>query len=148
MPIFVDSDVFIAAFNKRDGAHERGNALLMKALKGGYGKIYTSDFVLDEVISRLLKETEKERIHRAELVSSIESSIQESTHLQFEHIDEFVVSTAKLCFKKYTDKYLSLTDWTSVVFMGENKIDKILSFDHHFDTIKGIPEFPSVERVC
>ncbi|MDI6820535.1 MAG: hypothetical protein QMC89_06515 [Candidatus Hodarchaeaceae archaeon] len=44
--VFIDSDVFIAAFNKRDGNHETGNKLLKEALSGRYREVYTSDFVL------------------------------------------------------------------------------------------------------
>lgn len=32
--------------------------------------------------------------------------------------------------------------------MMNNKINRIMSFDHHFDTIKGIMDFSFIERIC
>lgn len=145
--VFIDSDVFLAAFNKRDSNHRRGNELLRKALGRKYGKSCTSDFILDEIISRLIKEVEKGRLRKREIIRLIEESIQNSRMVEFQHVDEPTLGTAKMCFKMYYDKFLSLTDWSSAVLMRNQKTKCIMSFDHHFDTIKGIKEFSFIKRI-
>lgn len=147
MKVFIDSDVFIAAFNKRDSNHPRGNEILKKALIVKYQKVYTSDFVLDEIISRLVKESEKGRLKKKEITRRIGETIQNSALMRFVHIDESTLGTAKTCFRMYYDKFLSLTDWSSAVLMKNKNIKYIISFDHHFDTIKGITEFSFIKRI-
>lgn len=146
--VFIDSDVFIAAFNKRDSNHRAGNKLLKEALGERYRGVYTSDVVLDEIISRLIGDIERGRLQKREVVKQVEESIQNSMLVRFEHVDEFTLGTAKTCFKKYYDKFLSLTDWTSAVLMRNRGIKYIMSLDRHFDTIRGIKEFSFIERIC
>jgi predicted nucleic acid-binding protein len=109
--------VFIAAFNIRDGSHSRGREMLERALDGDYGEIYTSDFVLDEIVSGLIKFIEKGRLKRKEVVGLIEDTIQNSAIVSLKHVDRATLGTAKTCFKRYHDKFLSLTDWSTAVLM-------------------------------
>lgn len=85
---------------------------MKKVLGGWYREAYTSDFILDEIISRLVNEAEKGRLQKREIIKLAEESIQNSIIIKLEHIDESTVGTAKACFRKYYDKFLSLTDWT------------------------------------
>lgn len=77
----------------------------------------------------------------------MEESIQDSGMVKLNHIDESTLGSAKICFKRYYDKFLSLTDWSSVILMSKLGVDQVMSFDHHFDTIKGIEEFSFIKRI-
>lgn len=121
--VLVDSDVFIGAFNERDSNHQRASALLKGALDGKYGVVHTSDFILDEIISRLISDVEKERLRKREIIKQVEESIQDSGMVKFNHIDESILGSAKICFKRYYDKFLSLTDWSSVILMRNLGVD-------------------------
>ncbi len=144
--VFVDSGIFIAAFNRRDSNHENGKSLL--DMIGNEFKIaYTSDFVLNEIVSRLIKDIRKGRLKKKKFVNQIEEAIQDSALMRLEHVSERLVATAKACFKEYRDKYLSLTDWTIAVMMEELGIETLMSFDDDFDTIKEIEEFSKITRI-
>lgn len=106
---FVDSCVFIGAFNKRDSSHEKAKALL-SGIGEEFRDVYTSDFVLDEVISRLIKDIRKERISKREIIEKIERAIQDTALIKLKHVNESTFASAKTCLKKYRGKYLSLTD--------------------------------------
>lgn len=144
--VFLDSGVFIGAFNKRDSNHEEGKSLLKK-IGTEFETAYTSDFVLDEVISRLIKDIRKGRLKKEKVVKQVEEAIQDSALLRLEHVSKPLVASAKACFKEYRDKYLSLTDWTIAVMMRELKIETLMSFDGDFDTIKEIEEFSRITRI-
>ncbi|KXA96380.1 hypothetical protein AKJ39_04680 [candidate division MSBL1 archaeon SCGC-AAA259J03] len=143
---FVDSGVFVGAFNKRDSNHERGKSLLKK-IGTDFKIAYTSDFVLDEVISRLVKDIRKGRLRKERILERIEKAIQDSALVRLEHVSESMFASAKTCFKEYRDKYLSLTDWTITIMMRDFGISTLMSFDDDFDTIREIEEFSSITRI-
>lgn len=56
-------------------------------------------------------------------------------------------STAKSYLRKYPSLVATLTDWTSLVLMNNNRIRIVLSFDSDFDRVKALPEFSGITRV-
>ncbi|RLI19517.1 VapC toxin family PIN domain ribonuclease [Candidatus Bathyarchaeota archaeon] len=130
MSAFIDTGVFVAARNKREINHEKAVNLLREALKGKYGRIYTSDYIFDEAVTVALVRTRK-----SDIAIDMGNFILSSKKLRILHVDKLVFMDAWRIFKKYVNKKLSFTDAVSIALMRRYNIDYIMSFDKHFDNI-------------
>ncbi|MCD6114521.1 MAG: type II toxin-antitoxin system VapC family toxin [Thermoprotei archaeon] len=130
MSIFIDTGVFVAARNRSDINHERAVELLRKALKGEYGRLYTSDYVFDEAVTVALVRTGSPRI-----ALDIGNFILSSRKLKIIHVNKTIFKEAWNIFTKYSQKGLSFTDATSIAVMKLYRINYVMSFDKHFNGI-------------
>jgi len=133
--IFIDTGIFVALHNADDQNHERSRELVKKALKGNFGGIYTSDYVIDEAVTAALVRTK-----RHDLAVDLGTFIIESPRITKLVVDQdaFVTTWAK--FKTFDDKTLSFTDCTSFAIMEKRGIKQIMSFDCGFDGL--------TQRIC
>jgi len=128
LAVFIDTGVFVALRNADDELHMRSEQLIKKALKGEFGRVYTSDYVIDEAVTTALVRT-----RRHDLAVDIGKYIIESPRITklWTAEDAFDVSWQK--FKTFKDKPLSFTDCVSLALMEKNRIKQIMSFDSGFD---------------
>jgi len=138
---FVDTNIFIAALNKRDKFHEKGRALLTKAFKTALS-LHASDYILNECLTVAWARTRD-----TNLIQQLDTLIQASEKIEILKVDEPAFATAKSYMRKHPNIIPTLTDWTSLILMRDNKIPEILSFDTDFDNIKNIPEFKRIKRI-
>ena len=127
MAVFIDTGIFVAARNRSDINHTRSKELMRQALTGQYGRIYTSDYIIDEAITAALART-----HSLEISKNTGRFIIESTRIVKLHVAEREFSKA---WRKFQDlnKPLSFTDVTTLTLMEEHGIEKVMSFDRDFD---------------
>ena len=137
MAVFIDTNIFAAAKLKRDVDHKRANTLLKSALYGNHGQIFTSDYVFDETITLLLMRTKKNQ-----LVREYGNSILTSSIIEIIKVNDIIFENAWEMFGSIQDKLLSFTDFTTIAITEELKIDKIMSFDKHFDGMD-----PNITRI-
>jgi len=130
LAVFIDTGVFVALRNADDELHIRSKQLIKKALKGEFGRVYTSDYVIDEAVTTALVRT-----RRHNLAVDIGKYIIESPRITklWTAKDTFDVSWQK--FKAFKDKPLSFTDCASLALMEKNHIKQIMSFDSGFDRL-------------
>ena len=128
MAVFVDTSVWIAARNLDDVNHLRAKEILTSMLKGELGEIYTSDYILDEVVTLMLKRT-----GRLELAIEMGEYILKSPRIRKLRVTEEIFDDAWKKFKSLKSKPMSFTDCTSLVLMEKKGIEYIASFDSGFD---------------
>jgi len=128
MAIFIDTGIFVALRNADDELHTRSKELMKKALKAELGRIYTSDYVIDEAITTALMRT-----RRHELAIDIGKYIIESPRITKLWTTESIFENAWRKFKTLKDKPLSFTDCITLAHTETNNIKQILSFDSGFD---------------
>ena len=128
MAIFVDTGIFVALNNSIDVHHSRSKELFKQALKGDFGRIFTSDYVIDEAVTAALVRTK-----RLDLAVDLGTYIIESPRITKLWIgqDSFKLSWEK--FKLHKEKHLSFTDCSSIALMETRAIKQIMSFDCGFD---------------
>ena len=51
MAVLIDTCIFVALHNADDNHHRRSRELIKNALIGNFGRIYTSDYIVDEAIT-------------------------------------------------------------------------------------------------
>jgi predicted nucleic acid-binding protein len=128
MTIFIDTGIFIALRNADDEQHQRSKELMKKALKAEYGRIYTSDYIIDEAVTTALVRT-----RRHDLAVDVGKYILESPRITKLWTNREIFELAWQKFKALKDKPLSFTDSTTLAHIQKNQIKKILSFDSGFD---------------
>jgi len=135
MTVFIDTGIFVALRNAEDELHLKSKELMKKALKAEYGRIYTSDYIMDEAITTALVRT-----RRHDLAIDIGKYIIESPRITKLWTSKETFESAWQKFKTLKDKPLSFTDCTTLAHIQKNQIEQILSFDSGFDGL--------IRRIC
>jgi len=128
MAVFVDTSVFVAMRNADDEHHERSKDLMRRALKGEFGRIYTSDYVVDEAVTTALVRT-----RRHDLAVDIGKYIIESPRIAKLWVTKDTFDAAWETFKTLEDHPMSFTDCASMTLIEKNNIKQIMSFDSGFN---------------
>jgi len=130
MAVFIDTNIFVALRNADDELHIRSKELMRRALKGEYGRIYTSDYVLDEAVTTALIRTK-----RHDLALDLGRYIIESPRITRLWVSEDSFNVAWEKFKAFADRPMSFTDCASLALMEKNRIKQMMSFDSGFDGV-------------
>jgi len=129
--IFIDTSAFLAIVNEKDKYHEDATGFLneMKNGKAKVRKIWTSDYIIDETLTRIryaVGHREAVTWGRSILASNVVEKI---------NVDSDIFSMAWDLFETYEDKSLSFTDCTSFAIMKKKGIEKAFSFDEDFERV-------------
>ena len=112
MAVFVDTGIFVALHNADDEFHSKSKDLVKQALKGDFGRIFTSDYVIDEAVTTALVRTK-----RHDLAVDLGRHIIDSPRITKLWIGEDSFNQAWEKFKVFKDKALSFTDCTSIALI-------------------------------
>jgi predicted nucleic acid-binding protein len=131
-PVFVDTWGWCALGHRTDRQH-RAALEFYRRLREGSAPAFTSDYVLDEVITLLYR-----RASHAEATRFVEGILAAAVlgHLSIERVtaDRFVRAWALR--KQLDDKpNVSFTDLTSMVIMQERHIVQVFTADAHFTQV-------------
>jgi len=133
---FADSSFFVALLNKRDHHHKKAQEIFSDVLNGKYGKLVTSDYILDEGMTVTRQKTKD-----YEAAMKAGRMIKDSAYTKMTYIIKVYVEDAYKSYKEHTDKTLSFTDWTSYHVIKFKGLSGIISFDEDFDEVD-IPRIP------
>jgi len=135
MTIFIDTGLFLALYNFEDTYHQRSKELIKNALTGNLGRLYTSDYIIDEAITIVMVRT-KQR----DLAVELGKHLIESTRITRLTVDSDAFRDAWTKFQSLKDKSLSFTDCTTLALAERHQIKQLMSFDHGFDGL--------IKRIC
>lgn len=127
--IFIDTWGWLALGHRADDAHQTVKGIYQQ-LRQTRTPIYTSDYVLDELISLLFR-----REHFQEATRFVEGIFAASAQgqIQIQRVTSQQFAQAWRLRTRLQDKPLiSFTDLTSVVIMQEQGIVSVLTQDDHF----------------
>ena len=128
MAVFVDTGVFVALRNADDELHARSKDLMSRALKGDFGRIYTSDYVIDEAVTTALVRT-----RRHDLAVDVGRYIIDSPRITKLWTTKDIFDVAWDKVKTFKDHPLSFSDCISLAHVKKNGIKQMMSFDSGFD---------------
>jgi len=134
MSVFVDTGVFYAHHDTDASRHETAVEALNRVLKAAeYGRVMTSDYVYDEVVTLTQKRT-----------GSVADGMEVGRRIRGDGYPDAIdmvysspalFDTAVETYETYADQELSFTDAMSVVMIEHHDIDALLSFDDDFDGV-------------
>ncbi len=136
MTVFVDSGGWLSVMVEADRYHAAGTAYF-RALLDLHASMVTTDFVLDEVITRLRYDVGHDKA--AEFVSLVHRAA-ETAVLRVYRITEELWAQAEIIFLRYGDVRFSFTDCTSFAWLAANSVDEVFGYDAHFEMMGHILE--------
>jgi predicted nucleic acid-binding protein len=101
--------------------------------------LFTSNFVLDETITRIRYDIGHAAACR---FWDLYEQAEEQHLVTTLWVDAVVTQEALQIFRKYSDQRFSLTDCTSFVLMKLHSITEAFSFDSHFEVVGFIRQPP------
>lgn len=128
MRLFIDSTAFIALEDEDDENHKAalGYREKIKQEKTAFRALYTSNYILDEVLTLL-----RLRIsHQAAIMFG--ETVKQSKVIRILQVTAPIEEKSWEIFKKYADKEFSFTDCTSFAIMEQEAISTAFTFDKHF----------------
>ena len=128
MKTFVDTGGWLAVVVRTDQYHDVG-VLHYEALINRRERLFTSDYVLDETVTRIRYDAS-----HSTAVASLDliGAAERSGSLQILHVDNMVWRAAESLFRQYHDQDFSFTDCTSFLLPQQADVDEVFGFDHHF----------------
>ncbi len=134
----LDTCFILALFNIKDVNHERARIILEQLKQHNYGRLYITDYILDEVITTIWAHT-----HRKDLVVKIYNQLQDQEFVTLHYLNKPLLDITWNKWKQYASwpkKPLSFTDVSIIAVMKTLGIQYLVSFDSEF---KGIVEIIS-----
>ena len=128
MSVFLDTGVLVASRNASDRNHARAKELMKSILQGEHGEIFTSDYVIDETLTLMLRRTK-----RLDMTINVGEYILSSPRIKKLRVSEEVFDAAWEKFKALGERPMSFTDCTSLALIEMGGIGRIASFDFGFD---------------
>jgi len=127
---FIDSGVWIGAFNPRDAHHLKSKRVVKAVANGKLGRSLITALIFGEVVTYIRRKIGVEQ--------SIEvaKAMLDSKNVEVIHIDEHTFSAAYHMFERYPA--LSFADAVSVTVMKDRGVQQIISFDRDFDGVRDI----------
>lgn len=124
--LFIDTSAFLALVNEKDRHHSEASEFLVDIKDGKVKtkKIFTSDYIIDETLTRIRYAIGHKLWGRDILASNVVEKID---------VDREIFKLAWEIFETYEDKNLSFTDCTSFAAMKKKGIEKAFSFDEDFE---------------
>lgn len=130
MTIFLDTGFFIGFYNEKDQLHSKCRSLANELQSGRYGGIYTSIFVINELITYLQRKVN----HKVSCQIAEDWFIKNKKFGELIESSQGIISRAVKLFIKqsYQRKPLSFTDCIIVETCKKHRISKIITFDTEF----------------
>ena len=127
--VFADTWGWLALGHRRDPSHDEIKTLY-KELRSGRALFYTTDYVLDELVTLLFRRESFEEASR--FMDGIFQAAEQG-QLTVERITSERFTVAWRLRKRFHDKpWISFTDLTSMTIMEERGIKKVLTEDENF----------------
>jgi len=126
--VFVDTGGWYGMMSEQDRQHHASAAYYSHIVEART-LIITSDYVLDETLTRLRYDFG----HRVAMKFWEQiTKAQTARRLLILPVDTVVWAAALEIFAKYDDQDFSFTDCTSFVLAKQEQADEVFTFDHHF----------------
>lgn len=132
MKVFIDTSAYIALIVASEVTHRK----VVKIFRDYLSRraiFYTSDYVLDELFTRLAYDQKPAVVRRS--IQLLEQAIKKE-NLHVLRVEESAFASAKQLFLKYLDQRLSFTDATTVSLFRAYRLDEVFTLDGDFRKLR------------
>ena len=131
MKVFIDTSAFVALFVEKEEFH-RQVSQKYKGYRQERVTLLTSDYVLDELLTRLLFYRE---INLIELIRRLKDSIAQH-EIAVLQIDQTLFDKSVDVFLKFSEHKISFTDATTYCLYRDFAIDEVFTLDSDFKKMR------------
>ena len=131
MKVFIDTSAFVALLVDKETDHKK----VAKKYHDYRQKrviLFTSDYILDELFTRLLY---YQQVDIKKYIQKLKESISKG-EITVLRIDEALFEKALEVFLKFSDHKVSFTDATSYVLLRDFSLDEIFTMDDNFKKMR------------
>ena len=129
--IFLDSGFILAYVNASDPYHSAALPLMKRILKGEFGKIFITDFIVTELLT--LSRVRTKSCDCAKSINDLLNTKKENKDIFFTiYIDNAILKQTTSKFHQFCSQGFSHTDCSNLVIMKMFSIQFLASFDSHF----------------
>lgn len=129
MSILIDTGIFYAFYNKRDIHHLDSICILVHAMEGKWGRIYTTNLIVAETATLL-----RYRIGLKATMSFLEAL--NGSNMKIIFMDELLYDKTIKTLVKHPNKRLSFVDAFSIITISELGINYLATYDER--SFKGL----------
>ena len=129
MSMLIDTGIFYAFYNKKDTHHLDSIGILIHAMEGKWGRVYTTNLIASETATLL-----RYRISLNAAVNFL-NALKKSGIIIF-YMDQTTYDDIIKIFKRYHDKPLSFVDAFSMKITSDLGINYLATYDER--SFKGI----------
>ena len=130
--IIIDTNFFVALFNKRDKNHTRAKGILKELKTSTWGTRILTDYVVDETVTMLWVQT-----HTKEIVQNFyDKIVLNRKFARVEKITTVDIMNAWEIWKNYAEypkRPLSFTDCSILAIIERLQVSNLVTFDSEFD---------------
>lgn len=134
MSIVIDTGVFYAVQNERAANHDTTKNALSNVFSGGFGQLYTTDYVYDEALTLVRSRTNSFR-EASTVGNRILGKNGYPGTIELINVSKELFDKSVAVFERYHDHKLSFTDASTIALVEELGLDAVLAFDDDFDGI-------------
>ena len=127
MGVFLDTGFILALKNKDDKNFTIAQTWMKRFLKNEFGKIFTSTFVFNELVTLALI-----RIKRADFAKNLGNYLLNSPRITLIGLINEDFNKSWEYFQKFIEKRLSFTDCSILVHCERVDCNFLATFDSHF----------------
>lgn len=132
MSVFLDTGLFYALQGSRTSRHDAARRALGAVLDGPYGRVVTSDYVLDEAVTLVRSQT-GDFDQAMRILDRVLGRNGFPAAIDLQYVDRNRFERAVDVFGRDDDQALSFTDASTVAIVRDESIDSVLAFDDDFD---------------
>jgi len=132
MSLLIDTSAIVSARNADDKNHNKALDIMIRALKGEFGKLYISDYIFDEAVTiAYIRTGNKDFANDIGIFARTKPII-------FRFIEPIDFERAWELYLQFQDKNFSFTDCTNIALMKRHGIDTLFTYDSEFNGIVSI----------
>jgi len=130
--VFVDTGLFFALQGEETPRHDAARRGFDAVMDGRYGRLVTSDYVIDEAAT-LVRSRTGDVTQAGAVIDRALGRQGFPDAIDVECVDRERFERARHLFERYADQPLSFTDATTIALVLEEGFDYVLAFDDDFD---------------
>ena len=132
MSLLIDTSAIVSARNADDKNHKKAIDIMIRALKGEFGKLYISDYMFDEAVTIAYVRT-----GNRDFANDI-GIFARTRPINFYFIEPIDFERAWELYQQFYDKNFSFTDCTNIALMERHGIDTLFTYDFEFKGIVSV----------
>lgn len=136
MKVFIDTSAFVALLVEKETDHKIV-AKKYHDYRQNRAILFTSDYVLDELFTRLLY---YQQVDIKKYIEKLKESISKG-EITVLRVDEALFEKALEAFLKFSDHKISFTDATSYTLFKDFSLDEVFTLDDDFKKIRVATSF-------